>query len=127
VIETLQDAGVTVAFTTGLASSAAEAVLHALGWDDRAGIVRIPADSGRGYPFPDLPLTAVLRSGATSVGSMVVVGTTASVMAAGIAAGAGLVVGLLTGPDDEETLSDSGADAVIGSIAELPALLGFDD
>ena len=126
VIGLLRDAGVKVAFTTGLPASSAQAVIQVLGGEDRADVVLSPAD-GRSDPYPDLPLTALLRTGATSVESMVVVGSTASGMAAGIASGAGLVVGVLTGADDEATLSDAGADAVIGSIAELPALLGFDD
>ncbi|HEY2556752.1 MAG TPA: phosphonatase-like hydrolase, partial [Diaminobutyricibacter sp.] len=127
VIGLLRDAGVKVALTTGFSPSTTKAIIAALGWEDLVDVVLSPADAGRGRPYPDLPLTALLRTGATSVDSMVVVGDTASDIASGIAAGAGLVVGVLTGAHNEATLSDAGADAVIGSIAELPALLGFDD
>lgn len=127
VIVRLRDAGVKVALTTGFSPATTQAIIRSLGWEDLVDVVLSPADAGRGRPYPDLPLTALLRTGATSVESMVVVGDTASDIASGIAAGAGLVVGVLTGAHDEATLSDAGADAVIGSIAELPALLGFDD
>ncbi len=127
VIGLLRDSGVKVALTTGFAPPTATAIIQALGWEDLADVVLSPADAGRGRPYPDLPLTALLRTGASSVESMVVVGDTTSDIASGIAAGAGLVVGVLTGAHDEAALSDAGADAVIGSIADLPALLGFDD
>ncbi|MFP3381067.1 HAD hydrolase-like protein, partial [Bacillus sp. SIMBA_069] len=80
-------------------------------------------DAGRGSPFPDLALTALLRAGASSVEGMVVVGDTPSDIAAGVAAGAGLVVGVLTGRYDEQALLDAGADAVLPSVADLPELL----
>jgi phosphoglycolate phosphatase len=46
-------------------------------------------------------------------------------MLSGSAAGAGLVVGVLTGAHDARTLTDAGADDVLDSIADLPALLGL--
>jgi phosphonatase-like hydrolase len=127
VIALLRDAGIKVALITGFSPSTTRAIIRSLGWEESVDVVLSPADAGRGRPYPDLPLTALLRTGATSVESMVVVGDTASDIQSGIAAGAGLVVGVLTGAHDEATLSDAGADAVIGSIAELPALLGFDE
>jgi phosphonatase-like hydrolase len=118
---------VKVALTTGFSQPTKDAVLDALGWRDLADITLSPAEAGRGGPFPDLPLTALLRTGASSVEGMVVVGDNPSDIISGIAAGAGLVVGVLSGAHDEETLLDAGADAVIASVAELPALLGFDE
>jgi phosphoglycolate phosphatase len=127
VIRRLRGTGVKVALTTGFSQPTKDAVLDALGWRDLADITLSPAEAGRGGPFPDLPLTALLRTGASSVEGMVVVGDNPSDIISGIAAGAGLVVGVLSGVHDEETLLDSGADAVIASVAELPALLGFDE
>ena len=83
------------------------------------------ADAGRGRPHPDLPLTALLRTETTSVDAMIVVGDTASDMQSGCRAGAGLVVGVLTGAHDEEQLTDAGAEEVLDSIVELPELLGL--
>jgi phosphonatase-like hydrolase len=125
-IRRLRATGVKVALTTGFSRRTRDVVLDALGWRDLADVTLTPAEAGRGRPFPDLPLTALLRTGASSVEGMVVVGDTASDIASGIAAGAGLVVGVLTGAHDEQTLLDAGADAVLPSVADLPELLGYD-
>jgi len=124
-VRLLRATGVKVALTTGFSRRTQDAVLDALGWGDLADVTLSPAEAGRGRPFPDLPLTALLRTGATSVEGMVVVGDTASDIRSGIAAGAGLVVGVLTGAHDEETLLEAGADAVLPSVADLPELLGY--
>ncbi|WP_082461729.1 phosphonatase-like hydrolase [Agromyces sp. Leaf222] len=125
VIRELREAGASVVFTTGFAPTTRDAVLDALGWHGLADLALSPVDAGRGRPFPDLPLTALLRSGATSVSSMVVVGDTSSDVEAGTRAGAGLVVGVLTGAHDRAALEGAGAHAVIESIRDLPALLGL--
>lgn len=126
-IRRLRAIGVTVALTTGLSRVTADAVLDAVGWRDLADFTLTPADAGRGGPYPDLPLTALLRAGASSVEGMVVVGDTTADIASGLAAGAGLVVGVLTGSGDERALIDAGADAVVGSVSDLGELLGLDD
>lgn len=125
-IRRLRATGVTVALITGFSRRTCDIVLDALGWHDLADVTLTPEEAGRGRPFPDLPLTALLRTGASSVEGMVVVGDTASDIASGIAAGAGLVVGVLTGAHDEQTLLDAGADAVLPSVADLPDLLGYE-
>ncbi|MFF1632730.1 HAD family hydrolase [Leifsonia sp. NPDC058248] len=122
----LRAAGVKVAMTTSLSRATQDVLLDQLGWHGLADLTLSAAEAGRGRPYPDLPLTALLRTGTSSVEGMVVVGDTASDIASGIAAGAGLVVGVLSGADDEDTLLDAGADAVIPSIADLAELLGFD-
>ena len=55
--------------------------------------------------------------------SLVVVGDTASDMQAGERAGAGLLVVVLSGNDDEERLRANGADEGFDSVAELLAVL----
>ena len=50
---------------------------------------------------------------------MVVLGDTASDMQAGVRAGAGLCVGVLTGTDTEVRLRENGAHEVIDSVADL--------
>jgi phosphonatase-like hydrolase len=126
--EQLQEAGLTGALTTGFAGPTVNAILDALDWRDLADIVLTPADAGRGRPHPDMPLTALLRTEASAVEAMIVVGDTVSDMQSGTRAGAGLVIGVLSGAHGEEQLLAAGADDVISSIAELPELLGlFDD
>ncbi|WP_433222534.1 phosphonatase-like hydrolase [Dactylosporangium sp. CS-047395] len=122
-VRELRERGLHVVFNTGFGRATADAVIAALGWQDLAEAVLTPADAGRGRPYPDLPLTALLRTGASSVASLVVVGDTESDAATGVAAGAGLIVGVLTGGRPAESLRAAGAHEVLRSVAELPALI----
>lgn len=122
-VRALRDRGLKIAFTTGFSKSTADAILSALDWTELADVVLTPAEAGRGRPAPDLALMAVIRTATSSVGAMVVVGDTESDAASGRAAGAGLVVGVLTGTRDEDALRAAGADLVLPSIADLPAAL----
>ncbi|KRC62095.1 haloacid dehalogenase [Agromyces sp. Root81] len=125
VIRELRGAGASVVLTTGFSPETRDAIIDALGWHELADLVLSPADAGRGRPHPDLPLTALLRTGASAVDAMVVVGDTVSDVESGVNAGAGFVVGVLSGAHDRDALEAAGADAVIDSIVELPALLGL--
>lgn len=122
-VETLRARGLKIAFTTGFSRPTTDAILASLGWTDLADVVLTPADAGRGRPAPDLALTALIRTGTSSVSAMVVVGDTESDAASGRAAGAGLVVGVLTGGRGEESLRAAGADLVLASVVDLPAAL----
>jgi phosphoglycolate phosphatase-like HAD superfamily hydrolase len=57
------------------------------------------------------------------VGAVAVVGDTASDLVAGRRAGAGIVVGVLTGAHDRAELEAVPPTRVLGSVAELPDLL----
>ena len=122
-IRALKSRGLKIAFTTGFAPTTAKSILKSLGWSDLADVVLTPEDAGRGRPAPDLVLMSVIRTKTSSVAATVVVGDTESDAASGRAAGAGLVVGVLTGSRDEETLRAGGADLVLASVADLPAAL----
>ena len=117
--------GVKVALTTGFSPGTQALIVDTLGWRDSVDLWLAPADAGRGRPYPDLPLTALLRLGGTSVGALAVVGDTAADMRSGVSAGAGAVVGVLTGVHDEPALRGAGATQVIASIIDLPELLGI--
>lgn len=125
VIRELRGAGASIALTTGFAPTTRDAILDALGWQGIVDVVLSPSDAGRGHPHPDLALTALLRTGTSAVDAMVVVGDTVSDIESGVNAGAGFVVGVLSGAHDRDALTLAGADAVIDSITELPALLGL--
>ncbi|MFJ7963421.1 HAD family hydrolase [Streptomyces sp. NPDC096324] len=124
-IEELQGGGRTVALTTGFARVTQDAILDALGWSDLVPLTLCPADAGgRGRPYPDMVLEAFLRTGAAEgVREIAVVGDTTYDMLSGVRAGAGVVAGVLTGAHQEEALRGAGAGYVLGSVAELPALL----
>ncbi|UYO97687.1 haloacid dehalogenase [Microbacterium sp. M28] len=61
-----------------------------LGWRDLVDAALSPVDAGRGLPAPDLVLTALLRTGASSVSAVAVAGDTSSDVRSGRRAGAGL-------------------------------------
>ncbi|MFI0150698.1 phosphonatase-like hydrolase [Streptomyces lydicus] len=125
-VEALRDAGRTVVLTTGFARVTQDAILAALGWQDLVPLTLCPADAGgRGRPYPDLVLTALLRTRATdSVRRIAVAGDTSYDMLSGRRAGAPVVAGVLTGAHGRTQLESAGATHVLGSVAELPALLG---
>jgi phosphoglycolate phosphatase len=122
-IRALRAAGVCVAFVTGFGRATQDAILAALGWTDLADLALTPADAGRGRPYPDLVLAALLRLGGTDVRRVAVVGDTPSDVLTGLRAGAGVVAGVLTGAGDRKGLLAAGATHVLDSVADLPALL----
>lgn len=83
-----------------------------------------PDDAGRGVPFPDMILTALLGLDLDDVRGVLVVGDTAEDMTAGRRAGAGLVAGVRTGRDADAALLAAGADHVVDGLADVPALVG---
>uniref|UniRef100_A0AAU2JP73 Phosphonatase-like hydrolase n=1 Tax=Streptomyces sp. NBC_00049 TaxID=2903617 RepID=A0AAU2JP73_9ACTN len=124
-VERLRAEGHAVALTTGFARVTQDAILDALGWRDLADLTLCPADAGgRGRPYPDMVLTAFLRTGAVAdVRDVVVAGDTAYDVLSGLRAGAGIVAGVLTGAHDRTALARHGATHVLGSVAELPDLV----
>ncbi|SEG79118.1 phosphonatase-like hydrolase [Actinacidiphila yanglinensis] len=123
-IGALREQGRTVVLTTGFARTTQDAILDALGWHGIADLTLCPADAGRGRPHPDLVLTALLRTGTESVRHVAVAGDTAYDMLSGIRAGAAVVAGVTSGAHDGTRLRAAGATHVLGSVGELPALLG---
>lgn len=121
----LRAGGLRIALTTGFPPRTRELLVDALGWAPLVDLTLSPADAGRGRPFPDMILTAVLRLGASSVGAVAVAGDTRADMVSGRRAGASAVVGVLTGADDRIRLEAAGATHVLDSVAALPALLGL--
>ncbi|MER6211200.1 phosphonatase-like hydrolase [Streptomyces sp. NPDC001642] len=124
-IETLKSQGRTVVLTTGFARATQDAILAALGWRDLADLTLCPADAGgRGRPYPDMVLTAFLRTAAADdVRQTAVVGDTSYDMLSGVRAGAGLVAGVLTGAHDADALRAAGAGHVLDGVGQLPGVL----
>ncbi|MCJ0702449.1 HAD-IA family hydrolase [Frigoribacterium faeni] len=102
-IDALRASGIAVVLTTGFSPDTRDRLLDALAWQVDAALS--PVDAGRGRPAPDLVLAALLRTGTSSVASVVVVGDTVSDVRSGRAAGAGLVVGVTTGAHTREPVS----------------------
>ncbi|MEV0027802.1 phosphonatase-like hydrolase [Nocardia sp. NPDC050793] len=122
-ISALRAAGVRVALTTGFSRNTQDRLLDALGWRDIADLTLAPSDAGRGRPYPDLVLTALLRLRIDAVDRVAVLGDTTSDIAAGRAAGARIVAGALTGAHDEPRLRAAGATHVLPSVVEFAELI----
>lgn len=116
---TLRRRGVAVCLTTGFAPSTREAVLDALGWHGEIDLALSPADVGRGRPAPDMILGAMDRLGVAEPGAVVVVGDTVSDLEAGTRAGAGAVVGVLSGAHDEARLTSAPHTVLLPDISGL--------
>ncbi|MEV0681584.1 phosphonatase-like hydrolase [Actinosynnema sp. NPDC050436] len=123
VITGLRAKGVKVAFSTGFSRATQHLILTALGWTDLADFTTTPAEAGRGRPYPDMVLAAVLGLGLADVRDVAVVGDTPSDVLAGLRSGARVVAGVLTGAGSRAALADAGATHVLDSIRDLPAVL----
>ncbi len=119
VLRTLRERGVKVCLTTGFAPSTRDALVDALGWRAEIDLALSPADVGRGRPAPDLVLGAMARLEVAEPRAVVVVGDTVSDLEAGSAAGAGAVVGVLSGAHDKATLEAAPHTAIIADVNGL--------
>ncbi|MGZ4589011.1 MAG: phosphonatase-like hydrolase [Mycobacteriaceae bacterium] len=119
----LREAGVRVALTTGFSRGTQDAILAALDWTDLADITLCPADAGRGRPYPDMALTALLRLGLDDVRTIATVGDTAYDVLAGLRAGARIAAGVLTGAHDTPRLQAAGATHVLDTITQFTELV----
>lgn len=123
VIRELQSRGIKVCLTTGFSETTQQRILAALGWRNLADLTLCPAQAGRGRPYPDMVLKALLELKVDAVASVAVAGDTAYDMTTGIRAGAGIVAGVLTGAHGNDQLVATGATHVLDSVRDLPGLL----
>lgn len=115
--------GLRVSVLSSFSPRILDTVLDATGLGRHIDLALSADDGPRGFPAPDLVLTALLRTGADAVASVAVADATGAGVTAGHRAGAGFVVGLLTGPHSATRLREAGAQHVLASFADLPALL----
>jgi phosphonatase-like hydrolase len=119
VLDALRQRGVKVCLTTGFAPSTRDALVASLGWSTHIDLALSPADCGRGRPAPDMIFGAMERLGVADASAVAVVGDTVSDLASGTAAGAGAVIGVLSGAHDQATLSTVPHTALITDVTEL--------
>jgi len=115
----LRDAGIRVCLATGFSPVTRDAIIGALGWGSLIDLALSPADAGRGRPWPDLPLTALLRLRGGGVSELAVAGDTGSDIESGLRAGAAVVAGVLTGAGSRADLEQAGAPLILETIAGL--------
>ena len=119
----LRNAGMRLCLTTGFSPATRDRIVTALGWEALVDLVLSPADAGRGRPWPDMILTAVLRLRIDDVAEVAVVGDTSSDLLAGSRSGASMVIGVLSGAHSRSELARAPHTHLVDSVADLPGLL----
>jgi phosphonatase-like hydrolase len=119
----LRAGGVRLCLTTGFSPATRDRIIDALGWGGSVDLALSPADAGRGRPWPDMILTAILRLRIDDVAEVAVAGDTTSDLIAGTRAGASLVAGVLTGAHSAEELAGAPHTHLLDSVSQLPDLV----
>ncbi len=123
VFATLRAGGIRLCLTTGFSPATRTRIIGALGWEGLVDLALSPADAGRGRPWPDMILTAVLRLRIDDVAEVAVAGDTTSDLLAGTRSGASVVAGVLTGAHTAAELAQAPHTHLLASVNELPGLL----
>ena len=122
-LDKLAAAGTKVCLLSCLSRPALSLIMERLGWWQRADMLLCADDVARGFPWPDLVLTAILRLGVGDVRDVAVATASESGVLAARRAGAGLVAGVLTGVHDAARLRRAGATHLLADIGDLPDLV----
>jgi phosphonatase-like hydrolase len=115
--------GTKVCLLSCLSRPALSLITERLGWWRRADLMLCADDVARGFPWPDLVLTAILRLGIGDVRDVAVVTATESGVLCARRAGARLVIGVLSGVHDGSRLRRAGATHLLADLGELPDLV----
>lgn len=122
----LRARGIKVALTTGFSDDVALPLLESLGWSTEEGgnldAVVTSDEVPRGRPAPYMIHRAMEKTGVVDVRTVLVAGDTAVDLEAGTNAGAGCVVGVLTGQLTREQLELGPHSHVLDSVADVPGL-----
>ena len=119
----LTAAGVKLCLVSSLPRPAFSLIMEHLDWWQRADLVLCTDDVARGFPWPDLILTAVLRLGIADVRDVAVVTASEGGVQSARRAGSRLVIGVLSDADDASRLRRAGATHLLADIGELPDLV----
>jgi phosphoglycolate phosphatase len=119
----LSAAGTKVCMMSCLSRPALSLIMERLAWWQRGDLILCADDVARGFPWPDLVLTAVLRLGIGDVRDVAVVTASESGVLAARRAGARLVVGVLNDGNDDRRLRRAGATHLLADLGELPDLI----
>ncbi len=119
----LTAAGTKICLMSSLSRPALSLIMERLDWWQRADLVLCADDVARGFPWPDLILTAVLRLGIGDVRDVAMVTASEGGVLAARRAGSRFVVGLLSDVGDTNRLLRAGATHLLADIGELPDLV----
>ena len=123
-LERLRGAGVRIALSTGFDRAVADPLLDSIGWPgDLIDTVVCADEVGQGRPAPYMIFRAMETAGVRDVARVLVAGDTVLDLQAGTNAGAGLVVGVLTGGVSPSVLGAVRHTHLLPGVAQLPSLL----
>ena len=122
-LDKLTAAGTKVCLLSSLSRPALSLMVERLGWWQRGDLLLCADDVARGFPWPDLVLTAILRLGIGDVRDVAVVTASESGVLSARRAGARLVIGMLSDVHDASRLRRAGATHLLADIGDLPDLV----
>lgn len=123
----LKEAGIRIGVNTGFNRAITTVLLDRMGWPD-AGLIDASVASDevpRGRPHVDMIHSLMADVGVVDSARVVKVGDTPVDLAEGMNAGCSHVIGVTEGTHTREQLLPHPHTHLIGTVAELPALLGL--
>jgi beta-phosphoglucomutase-like phosphatase (HAD superfamily) len=117
------EVGAKICLLSGLSEGACGDILGGLCRAGLADLALCVENAPRGFPWPDLVLTAMLRLGTRDVREVTVVSATENGVLSGYRAGARIVAGIGGGPRRLKALHEAGATHVLDNVAALPDLI----
>jgi phosphonatase-like hydrolase len=124
-VSRLRQAGIKVVLTSGFDRGLIADIVKHCGWGELFDAVVYPDEVPAGRPAPYLIFQAMQKTRVEPVKRVATIGDTVLDLQAGTNAGAGWVIGVLSGAHDAETLGRTPHTHLLPSIAELPALFGI--
>lgn len=121
----LKQHNIKVALNTGFSRNIAQTLIDRLGWE-RDGLIDASVTSDevrRGRPHPFMIRRLIQQCGITESRHVAKVGDAPADLLEGANADCGLVIGVTKGSSTREQLTPLPHDYLIGTVAELPALL----
>ncbi len=131
----LHEQGIAIALTTGFYRKVTDMILHKLGWDAGLNDQRIGTpdsliqmsvasdEVAAGRPAPDMIRKVMQTLNITDPAEVINIGDTPSDLESGRRAGVRLSLGLTNGTHTHEQLAACPNDGLLGSLAELPAVI----
>jgi phosphonatase-like hydrolase len=125
----LHRAGIKVGLNTGFSRPIAQRLIDRLGWARAGGIdASVTSDEvSRGRPHPDMIQRLMAMLDITSSRHVAKVGDTPADLEEGANAACGRVIGVTSGTHTHEQLIAYPHTDLIGSVADLPRLLGIEE
>jgi phosphonatase-like hydrolase len=111
--------GAGTALTTGFDADLAGLLIGRLGWSETVNTLVCNDDVPEGRPAPFLIQKAMASLGIDDPGSVASIGDTVSDLQAGLNAGVGWNIGVLSGAHDEQTLATVPRSIILPSITSL--------